>query len=69
MPKSSLNNQWENITHDVDNCIPNWNTFRLKISNGYLYKTVDKFEVTDREGKVAMTDWKVTVTFVPELTC
>jgi hypothetical protein len=44
----------------------NWLTHRMKIPNGWLYKTVDKFHVTDKDGIISMTDWKVTVTFVPE---
>ena len=44
-----------------------WLTYRMKIPGGFLYKTVDKFPVTDKDGIISMTDWKVTVTFVPEI--
>ena len=57
------NNEWELINYYVDNA---WITHRLKVPNGWLYKTTDKFNVTDIAGTVSMVDWKVTVTFVPE---
>lgn len=59
----SQNSEWQPVDSSYDN---KWLTFKMKVPNGWLFKTVDEFYVTDKEGKVSMTDWKVTVTFVPE---
>lgn len=63
--------KWEMFLYQDDSEIGEieWETWRLKVPGGYLYKTVDTFEVTDRDKQVAMIDKKVTVTFVPELKC
>lgn len=62
---NSTINDWHRVSpipvHDNET----WLTYRRKVEGGWLYKTVDEFYVTDKDGRISMTDWKVTVTFVP----
>lgn len=60
--QNSVKSEWELMDRDIR---LNWETWRLSVPGGWLYKTIDLFNVEDEDGDIKFSDSKVTVTFVP----